>query len=103
MGGYSHSSDSTQLTVSKALDIVRNGEPGDAHPAVTNILERAISDIWRRINAQPTSYVMTKDEFAVFNYFRGRYAGSPVAQRAVGRFWDHFHGDGTGMDGAGSS
>jgi len=63
----------TQLTVGKALEIAKDNQNGQVPPAVTTMLERSISDIWRRIQAQPASYVMTKDQFAVFTYYRGRY------------------------------
>jgi hypothetical protein len=82
-----------QLTVASALEIVKNSEDGQVHPSVSAILERAIGEVWQRIQAQPTSYVMGRDEFAVFNYYRGRFRDSRVAQQAVARFWDHFRGD----------
>jgi len=98
MGGNG-SSGSNQLTVKRALEIARNGEDRALDPAVSAVLERAISDIWRRIQAQPETYILSKDEFAVFNYFRGRVHNSEVARRAVGRFWDNFEGDASEIDG----
>ena len=99
--GSQYSSGSTQFSISRALELVRNSESGDVPPAANATLERAINDIWRRIQANPNSYIMTKDEFAVFNYHRDRFSGSDVARRAVGRFWDHFQGDGSGIDRSG--
>jgi len=99
MGG----SPTTQLTLAKALEIAKDNQNGQVPPAVTTMLERNISDIWRRIQAQPASYVMTKDQFAVFNYYRGRYDNNPVAQQAVARFWNHYKVDPPVVDGARSS
>lgn len=96
-------SSSGQLTVARALDIVRNNEEGQVHPSVTTVLEKAVADIWRRIQAQPASYVMNRDEFAVFNYYRNRFKDSQVAQQAVARFWNHFKGDATQVNGSKST
>lgn len=89
-----------QLTVAKALDIVRNNEEGQVHPSVTTVLEKAVGDVWRRIQAQPTTFVMNRDEFAVFNYYRNRFKDSHLAQQAVARFWNHFRGDASQLNGS---
>ena len=90
----------SQLTVARALEIVRNNEEGQVHPSVTVVLERTIGEIWRRIQAQPTSYVMSRDEFAVFNYYRNRFKDSQIAQQAVARFWNHFKGEASQINGS---
>lgn len=90
---------SSQITLAKALDIVRNNEEGQVHPSVTAVLEKALGDVWRRIQAQPSTYVMSRDEFAVFNYHRNRFKDSQVAQQAVARFWNHFQGDPSQING----
>jgi hypothetical protein len=64
-----------QLTYQRAIDIARNTE-GDLDPNVTAYL--------------PDSYLLSKDEFAVFNYFRQRFQGE-VAERAVDRYWRSTH------------
>ena len=74
------------LTYQRAIDIARNTE-GDLDPTVSNYLEGAINDIWTRINEQQTTYVLTKDEFAVFNYYIRRFEGDPVAEQAIARYW----------------
>ena len=91
---------SSQLTVARALEIVRNNEEGQVHPSVTAVLERAIGDIWRKIQAQPTSYVMGREEFAVFNFYRNRFKDSQIAQQAVARFWNHFRGESLQINGS---
>lgn len=73
------------LTYQRAIDIARNTE-GDLNPTVSAYLESAIADIWTRIEANPTTYVLTRDEFPVFNYYRQRFEG-PVAEQAIDRYW----------------
>ena len=99
MGQSTETTSASQLTVARALEIVRNNEEGQVHPSVTAVLEKAIGDIWRRIQAQPTTYIMNRDEFAVFNYYRNRFKDSQVAQQAVARFWNHFRGDASQVNG----
>ena len=89
MGGQA----SNQMTVASALEIAKANQNGQLPPAVSQLLERNIADIWRRIQAQPATYVMTREEFAVFTYYRSRYDNNAVAQQAVARFWNHFSGD----------
>lgn len=74
-----------QLTYQRAIDIARNTE-GDLDPSVTAYLEDAVTGISNNLDSYPDSYVLSKDEFAVFNYFRHRFAGD-VAERAVDRYW----------------
>ncbi|KAG4429616.1 hypothetical protein IFR05_014906 [Cadophora sp. M221] len=76
-------------TVSQALEAARDTPEGGQDPTVVYILETALSDIWRKIEAQPASYVMTRDEFAVFNYFQARFSGHQLAAAARRRYWDH--------------
>lgn len=76
-------------TVAQALEAARDSPEGAQDPTVVRILEAALTEIWRRIEAQPASYVMTRDEFAVFNYFQGRFAGQQLAVAARRRYWDH--------------
>lgn len=100
MGGASGNTGTTsQLTPAKALEIAKNSEDGSIPPYVTAVLERAIDELWRRIQAQSTTYVMNKEEFIVFNYFRGRFTNSTAAQQAVARFWNNFQGDTSDVDG----
>lgn len=74
------------LTIQRALDIARNTE-GDLDPAVADYLEARLAEVWGRIQAQPDDYILTKDEFAIFNYYIRRFEDSLIAERAVARFW----------------
>ncbi|EGP82828.1 uncharacterized protein MYCGRDRAFT_50591 [Zymoseptoria tritici IPO323] len=78
------------LDYQSAIDIARNSE-GELDPTVSAYLELALTDIWSRISLNPTSYIMTKDEFAVFNFYRARFEGDQVAEQAVARYWSHTH------------
>lgn len=79
-----------ELNYQRAIDIARNSE-GELDGRVFLYLETAISDIWTRINLSPDTYLMTQDEFAVFNFYRGRFKGD-VAESAVARYWTNTYG-----------
>jgi hypothetical protein len=79
------------FTIQRALDIARNSE-GFVDPTVTTYLERSLRDVWARLAAAPDTYILTKDEFALFNYFRQRFTTSYIAQQAVQRFWNNYQG-----------
>ncbi|CAP92851.1 hypothetical protein E8E15_001716 [Penicillium rubens] len=77
--------------IRQALEHARECEDGPVNAQSAAVLEAAITELWNRIQAQPESYVLTPDEFALFNYFLAtRYRGSTVAQRAVARFWNSY-------------
>ena len=80
------------FTIQRALNIARNSE-SVVDPTASSYLERSLRDLWGRLEAAPDTYVLTKDEFALFNYFRHRFTASNVAQSAVQRFWDSYQGD----------
>lgn len=71
-----------------ALDRARNSSDGRLDAATAQTLESAIQELWANIQKQPDDYVLTRDEFALFNYFRERFRGSSVAQKAVERYWN---------------
>ena len=82
---------SNSAVVAQALRRVRDSEPGQAPQDALNIIEKAIGELWQRIRARPDSYIMTRSEFALFNYFRARYsqgANDSIARRAITRYWD---------------
>lgn len=74
--------------VAQALEIARESPDGAKDPVVSSILESALGQIWSRVQAQPDSYVMSRDEFAVFNFFQHRFEGNKVAIAARRRYWD---------------
>ena len=75
--------------VAQALEIARESPDGAQDPTVSKILEQALAHIWARVQAQPDAYVMTRDEFAVFNFFQHRFVGDRHAMGARKRYWDN--------------
>ncbi|KAK2735967.1 hypothetical protein FQN57_001040 [Myotisia sp. PD_48] len=86
-------------TVQRALETARNSEGDEIDTTVSAILEAAINELWRKIGLQPNSYILTRQEFSLFNYFRDRFRNSLVAQQAVERFWNNFRGEPSDIDG----
>ena len=81
-------STTSQLTIPEAINIVKQHQHGNVDPAVTSFLARIADDIWQRIQVQPSAYVLTREEFAVFNYYRGFFGDDEVVQQAIRRFWE---------------
>ncbi|KAF4591821.1 peptide-N4-(N-acetyl-beta-glucosaminyl)asparagine amidase A [Ophiocordyceps camponoti-floridani] len=80
-----------EAAVSQALEMARESPEGAADATVCTILENALACAWAKVKEQPDSYVMTRDEFAVFNYFQHRFVGDGLAVAARKRYWDHAH------------
>lgn len=80
---------SQDAAVAQALEIARESPDGASDPTVSKILENALSQIWGKVQAQPSSYVMTREEFAVFNFFQHRFIGDKDAVAARKRYWDN--------------
>lgn len=79
-----------EATVRQALQVAQNSETGQIDPRIVQILESYLTQVWRRIQDKPDSYVMTELEFAVFNYFRARSElQNETARKAVSRYWNN--------------
>jgi hypothetical protein len=78
------------MNIQEALEIARTTD-GELDPAIATILNDAVRNIWGKVLAQPTSYILAKDEFAVFNYHLDRLPDQNVAKAAVKRFWDNYN------------
>ncbi|KAK5678030.1 hypothetical protein LTR17_027671 [Elasticomyces elasticus] len=76
------------LNYQRALRIARNTE-GDLDPDVHEYLERALNDIQGRFQQHPDSYILTKDEFAILNFYLHRFEGHPDVEAAISRYWQH--------------
>lgn len=97
----SNSSSSVVKTdVRQALERARNCEDGHIDSQTSEILESAIGELWKKIQSQPDTYVLDRDEFALFNFFRDRFRGSSIAQMAVERFWNNYQGSASNTDGS---
>ncbi|RKF62667.1 putative peptide-n4-asparagineamidase [Erysiphe neolycopersici] len=65
--------------------------PGCAQdPVNVALLNNSIDRIWKKIQTYP-EYVLSRDEFAFFNYFQSRFEGLQVARDARKRYWDNIH------------
>lgn len=81
--------------VREALEIARNSADGHIEPKANGILEKAIADLRRKLEAQPDSYVLSGDEFALFNFYRrtkfsDTKKAQEIAQKATERFWNNY-------------
>lgn len=90
---FSNSVSSNQ--VAQALEIARESPDGAMDGTISSILESAIASIWTKVQSHPDSYVMTRDEFAVFNYFQHRFQNDKAADDARSRYWSNTKGDNT--------
>lgn len=80
---------SQDASVAQALEIARESPDGASDPTISKILEAALARIWGKVQTAPDSYVMTRDEFAVFNFFQHRFTGDKTAVSARKRYWDN--------------
>lgn len=80
---------SVDPVVCQALEIARESPDGAADPTISNILETALSHLWAKVQAAPEAYVMTRDEFSLFNFYQHRFVGDRVAVLARRRYWDN--------------
>lgn len=76
-------------TVAQALEVARESPDGARDPTIAAILEAALAQLWSKVESQPDSYVLTRDEFAVFNYFQHRFRENNLATAARRRYWDN--------------
>ncbi|OAA32618.1 hypothetical protein AAL_00083 [Moelleriella libera RCEF 2490] len=92
MAGSSSPVKGQDAAVAQALEIARESPDGASDPTVSKILETALTQVWEKVKDHPDSYIMTKDEFSVFNYFQHRFIGNKMAVAARKRFWANYHG-----------
>lgn len=79
------------LSLGQAVHIAQNSE-GGVDQNLSRFLERKLADVWVKIHAQPASYILPSDEFALLNYYRARFGDNVVVQSATKRFWDNHKG-----------
>ena len=78
-----------ELTLSEALKTAKQHQHGDLDPAVVRFLGQKFHEIWQRVQAQPSTYIPTREEFAVLNNVCGVVADNEIAQEDIPRFWEH--------------
>ncbi|KAF2005005.1 hypothetical protein P154DRAFT_389405, partial [Amniculicola lignicola CBS 123094] len=73
MGGNANYIDGYgQLSLSQAVHIAQNSE-GGVDQRIAQFLERKLGEVWAKLQAAPETYMFTKEEFALFNYYRARF------------------------------
>jgi len=78
------------LSLGQAVHIAQNSEGVDQ--SLTQFLEKRLATVWAKLNAQPTSYILPSDEFALLNYYRTRFGDNEIVRSATKRFWDNHKG-----------
>ncbi|OTA88319.1 hypothetical protein M434DRAFT_399078 [Hypoxylon sp. CO27-5] len=77
------------------LEVARETPDALYDPSIRNVLEKALHEIWRRITADPEQYIMSRDEFAVFNFFQYLYDDDirrRLAAKARENYWTNSYG-----------
>jgi hypothetical protein len=84
-----------QATIDRAIRIAQTATNDNLDQQTKEILQLALRAIWRRIQAQPDTYVLTNLEARVFNYHQSLFRGNELYRRTLARYWENTHG----MDG----
>jgi hypothetical protein len=79
------------LSLGQAVHVAQNSE-GGVDQRLAQVLERRLAEVWAKLNAQPSSYILPPDEFALLNYYRTRFGDNEVVRNATKRFWDNHKG-----------
>jgi hypothetical protein len=79
------------LTLGQAVHLAQNS-PGGVDQRLAQHLERKLAEVHAKIKAQPNSYILPQDEFALINYYRARFGDSEIIKTATKRFWDNHRG-----------
>lgn len=84
-------SSNNQMSIKDALQIAKNSTQTTPTTIQANQrLEGAKIDILRSLQAQPNSYVMSREQFSVLNYFHERYKSNELVTQAIARFWRNY-------------
>lgn len=57
----------------QALKIVAKSEVDSSDTTISKILDGAMTEIFTKVHSQPNSFIMTRDELAVLNFFQHQY------------------------------
>jgi hypothetical protein len=87
-GSMGHTRSYSSLPLAQAVKIAWNSEDGvDQHLAV--YLEIELDEVWGRLQAEPDSYILLPEEFALFNYYISRFGDHHSIRNATKRYWDN--------------
>ncbi|KAH9876051.1 hypothetical protein J1614_003930 [Plenodomus biglobosus] len=76
------------LCLGQAVHVAQNSE-GGVDQRLAQFLERRLAEVWSKLNAQPHTYILPSDEFALMNYYRPRFGDNEIVRNATKRFWDN--------------
>jgi hypothetical protein len=79
------------LSLGQAVHVAQNSE-GGVDQRLAQFLERQLAVVWAKLSAQPSTYVLPADEFALVNYYRTRFGDNEIVRTATKRFWDNHKG-----------
>ncbi|KAK4164838.1 hypothetical protein QBC43DRAFT_352552 [Cladorrhinum sp. PSN259] len=80
-------------SVMQALDFARDSPEGAPHNIVSEILEVGIQTVWDKVldiyeeSEQKEVYLMSDDEYMLFNYWQYRFEDNDIAVKVRARFW----------------
>ncbi|KAF1835090.1 hypothetical protein BDW02DRAFT_523995, partial [Decorospora gaudefroyi] len=67
------------LSLSQAVHVAQNSE-GGVDQRLAQFLEKRLAEVWAKLNAQPNTYVLPSDEFALLNYYRTRFGDNEIVR-----------------------
>lgn len=79
------------LSLGQAVHVAQNSD-GGVDQRLAQFLERQLAVVWAKLNAQPHTYILPSDEFALLNYYRTRFGDNEIVRNATKRFWDNHKG-----------
>lgn len=79
------------LSLSQAVHVAQNSD-GGVDQRLAQYLEKQLAVVWAKLNAQPHTYILPSDEFALMNYYRTRFGDNEIVRNATKRFWDNHKG-----------
>ncbi|KAH7355602.1 peptide N-acetyl-beta-D-glucosaminyl asparaginase amidase A-domain-containing protein [Pyrenochaeta sp. MPI-SDFR-AT-0127] len=65
------------LSLSQAVHVAQNSE-GGVDQRLAQFLEKQLAIVWSKLNAQPNTYILPSDEFALMNYYRTRFGDNEI-------------------------
>ena len=89
------------LTIAQALELAKSSR--EIPNAARQLLEQTRNNAWAKITQHPDTYIMTRDEFAVINYYSAHFKDDQNFKQAVARFWKNYHGNPASEDGSSQS
>ena len=79
------------LSLGQAVHVAQNSE-GGVDQQFAQFLEKHLAVVWSKLNAQPQSYILPPDEFALMIYYRTQFGDNEIVRNATKRFWDNHKG-----------